>query len=433
MLRYLQHTFFISLLLSVLCYSAVAADAQTQSTVIDLKKPVSQSGTISFKLHTDKKYFNGQGQADYQQLLVELPGVNKIYFRRTDQVINLVWVWDRDEDIHYAGLMTDFTELPGPQTFFLQYTWNSAGGFAQGYFNGRPLRLPGVRNEAWWVDGQAEKAVVGQGGLKVTDVNITCDYTPADQIAAKVPSEFYGEYASLTGFGKVPEPIDFVGRRGGLIYENLLDSEKAVEGWVKEGPVDVSFKDGCMLMRSADFKEHIVFWCPEDFPESFIAEWEFEPLSYYGLAIVFFAAKGENGEDIFAPSLNERDGRFVNYIFGDILSYHVSYFANIENFQMGRPDSNLRKNNKFYRVGSGPVAIEPGAEGWQHIRLIKDGNRIQLFGNGRICLDWKDQQPERYGKAYGDGKIGFRQMKPTIGRYRNFRLWALEPEDKDNN
>lgn len=93
---------------------------------------------------------------------------------------------------------------------------------------------------------------------------------------------------------------------------------------------------------------------------------------------------------------------------------------------MGRPDSNLRKNNKFYRVGGGPVAIEPGAQGWQHMRLIKDGNRIQLFANGKISVDWTDDDPERYGPPHGGGKIGLRQMTPTIGAYRNFRVWKLK-------
>ena len=168
-----------------------------------------------------------------------------------------------------------------------------------------------------------------------------------------------------------------------------------------------------------------MFWCPVDFPESFIAEWDFQALSHYGLAIAFFAARGENGEDLFDPSLPPRDGNFAHYISGSITSYHISYFANIENFQMGRTDSNLRKNNKFYRVGGGPVAVRPDAQGWQRIRLVKDGNRIQLYNNGKLYVDWTDDDPERYGPPHKDGKIGLRQMKPTIGLYRNFRVWQL--------
>ena len=49
-----------------------------------LDKPVSQTGTISFKLKTDKAYFNGHGQDDTSQKLVDLPGISEISFRRTD-------------------------------------------------------------------------------------------------------------------------------------------------------------------------------------------------------------------------------------------------------------------------------------------------------------------------------------------------------------
>jgi len=74
---------------------------------------------------------------------------------------------------------------------------------------------------------------------------------------------------------------------------------------------------------------HHVFWCPENFPDRFIAEWEAqnrEPDA--GLCIVFFAAKGEKGEDIFDPFLPKRDGTFKQYTQGKIISYHISYYAN---------------------------------------------------------------------------------------------------------
>lgn len=215
--------------------------------------------------------------------------------------------------------------------------------------------------------------------------------------------------------------------RSKLLYESLMNNRDSLAGWAAEGPLELEFEDGGVLMRSKDFAGHTVFWCPQDFPDSFIAEWEFQPLSHYGLAIVFFAAKGENGKDIFDASLPPRDGTFDNYIKGAITSYHVSYFANVRDFQMGRPDSNLRKNNKFYRVGGGPIAIAPGAESWQHIRITKQGKQIQLACDGVTYVDWTDNEPERYGPPHRDGKIGLRQMTPTIARYRNFRVWKLLP------
>ena len=146
---------------------------------------------------------------------------------------------------------------------------------------------------------------------------------------------------------------------------------------------------------------------------------ELETMWHYGPAIIFFAAQGERGEDIFDPSLPERDGRFVHYRSRTMTSCHISYFGNVESFQMGRVDSNLRKNNRFYRVGGVPVAILPGTRGWQQMRLIKKGNRIQLFANGGICVDWTDDDPDRYGPPHGGGRVDLRQMKPTVGQHRN--------------
>jgi hypothetical protein len=400
--------------------------ARAEESVMQFDSPISQTGTISFVLHTDKTYFNGQGQDTYAQNLIRLPGVCELAFRRSDVVINLTWTWENQEQKHLHGIMTDLVELPGPETYYLQYTWDSARGLSQGYLNGQPLRIPGERFSPWWVEQEATEAHIGEGALRLSDVRIEARYTPPEEAGVAVPAEFRGRYANLIGFPQPPDPINLTSRRGALLYESLMDSEESVAGWVKEGPVNLRFEHGKMLMRSTDFAGNIVFWCPQDFPESFVAEWEFEPLSQYGLAIVFFAARGEHGEDIFDPSLPARDGNFGHYIKGAITSYHVSYFANIEGFQMGRPDSNLRKNNKFYRVGGGPVAIEPGAQGWQHMRLIKDGNRIQLFANGKISVDWTDDDPERYGPPHGGGKIGLRQMTPTIGAYRNFRVWKLK-------
>jgi hypothetical protein len=392
--------------------------------------PVGESGTITFMLQSDRAYRNGAGQENCRQTLIRLSGVFEIAFSRTDPAVNFSWIWDGRKGFEgkFYDIIADMTDLPGPETYFLQYTWDSALGVSEAYLNGTPLRVPGATFSPWWTGKEVAGVEVGTGPLVVSNVTVSSEYTPPDQAQAAVPAEFRGRHASLIGFPKPPCPLDADALRGRLLYENAFDAPGAVAGWVAEGPLDVRFENKAMRMRSIDFAEHTVFWCPQDFPESFIAEWEFEPLSYYGLAILFFAARGEQGEDLFDPALPKRDGRFVHYIRGAITSYHVSYFANVENYQMGRVDSNLRKNNKFYRVGGGPVAIPPGTKGWQQMRLIKDGNRIQLFANGKICVDWTDDNPERYGPPHGGGKIGFRQMTQTVGAYRNFRVWNIEKE-----
>jgi hypothetical protein len=395
-----------------------------------LDQAVDQRGTVSWILEVDRTYRNGEGQEDYRQTLLDLPGLLSVEFRRTDQAVNIFWKWHRPTPEGrpiFFDIVADLGELPGPEPYHLLYTWDSALGRSEAYFNGKPLRIPGQAFDPWWAAATADRVELPGGRLKIRDLEVRPTYTPPAEALARVPADLLGHHHQLIGFTTPPRPVDVAARRGDLLYESRLDRPESVEGWVGEGPLAVSFNGTHMRMRSEDFAEHVVFWCPQEFPDRFVAEWEFRSRSRYGLAIVFFAARGEDGRDLFDPSLTPRDGQFKHYIRGDITSYHISYFANVEDFQMGRTDSNMRKNNRFYRVGGGPIAIPPGAPGWQHLRLVKDGRHIQLSANGQISIDWIDDDPDRFGPPHGGGKIGFRQMKPTIGEYRNFRVWDLPP------
>lgn len=406
---------------------AIGADNGTMGT-LTIEPAISQTGTISFVLEIDKTYRNGAGVAPVTQSLVSLPGLMEFSFRQAGPVVNILWTWEgrNPPGGTFHDIIVDLSELPGPSRHFLQYTWDSARGISEGYLDGMPLRVPGARFDAWWVTNPASEAILGDGPLRVRNLAVRPGYTPPRELAAAVPAEFIGKAVGLIGFPDLPQPLDVEGRRGALLYEASMTDPASLDGWVDEGALVVRHDPEGLLMTQEDFAQHTVFWCPQDFPPSFIAEWSFKPLSRYGLAIIFFSATGENGEDIFDPSLPERDGAFIHYIRGAITSYHISYFANVENYQMGRTDSNMRKNNQFYKVGGGPIAVPPGSKEWHHMRLVKDDNRIQLFSNGRIVLDWRDDDPERYGNPLGGGKIGLRQMTHTVALYRDFRVWALE-------
>lgn len=78
------------------------------------KTPVSQSGTMTLVLRTDKRYFNGQGQQNYSQTLVRLPGIHTVSFSRSDQVVNLRLLWEEDSGPTVHDLIVDYPELPGP-------------------------------------------------------------------------------------------------------------------------------------------------------------------------------------------------------------------------------------------------------------------------------------------------------------------------------
>ena len=189
-----------------------------------------------------------------------------------------------------------------------------------------------------------------------------------------------------------------------------------------DGAGQLSFSGGWMEMSSPKAKGHHVFWCPQDFPDQFMAEWQVQNRhTKRGLCIVFFAATGLNGEDIFAPSLSQRDGTFGQYTKGDLHNYHISYYANSPD-QPGREIAHLRKNKGFYKVQTGEAGIPVDSKNIHTIQLIKDRGRIILHVDGRKVIDWTDDGIE-LGKILQEGKIGFRQMKWTQFAYRNFSVW----------
>lgn len=215
-------------------------------------------------------------------------------------------------------------------------------------------------------------------------------------------------------------------RKGNLIYENPLKQKQDVINWIMEGSGTIEFRDNWMEMYSPGEKSHHVFWCPKEFPDSFIAEWEAQNLKIdAGLCIIFFLAKGNKGEDIFDPSFPKRDGSFDQYTKSKYLNcYHISYYSNSRD-DPGREISHLRKNSGFNMVQQKEPGIPVKSTAVHHLRLVKDDSRIVMFVDDRKIIDWTDDG-KKYGPVLQDGKIGFRQMKWTQFRYRNFKVWNLK-------
>ena len=216
-----------------------------------------------------------------------------------------------------------------------------------------------------------------------------------------------------------------------LIYENTLSCAEDVKGFRMEGTADVYFEDGKMRIKSAlpaelGQKANFVFWCPEDFPSDIMIEWDFRPITEPGLAIMFFSAKGCNGEDLFDPALAPRDGQYNLYHSGDINAYHVSYFRRKWEDERGFHTCNLRKSKGFHLVvqGADPIPNCEDALGSYHIRLTKLNGKIEFSINDLIVFSWQDDG-EEYGAVLGGGKIGFRQMAPMIGEYSNLKVYEL--------
>lgn len=216
------------------------------------------------------------------------------------------------------------------------------------------------------------------------------------------------------------------GKHPGLIYTSALQSPADTAGWRMEGEGKVLFQNGWMEMFSPNEKDHQVFWCPANLPADFIAEWEVQNRKQGpGLCIVFFAASGKQGEDLFSPKLPRRDGTFNQYTRGAINNYHISYYANAKD-DPGRTTAHLRKNAGFHKVQDQYPGIPIHSENIHRIRLTKNQGHLLMQIDDRTVIDWQDDG-KTYGPILGGGKFGFRQMKWTRFAYRNLVIRTLTP------
>ncbi|MCP4899063.1 MAG: DUF1961 family protein [bacterium] len=398
---------------------------------VKLEQPISQQGFVSFILKTDKTYLNGKGSSQYSQPLLKLPGLASCFMTKTDFSVRLAFVWTQ-QDPFERSFQLDLPLLPGPESYLLQFTWDSERGYSEGYINGVPLRSGSAHFEPFSLQGQAVEAIVPGGAIEVSEVTVLPSYLAQEEAKELVPTALRNKGFPLwTPPQSDPGEIDQ--RKGELLYESNMSMPAAVDGWILEGPGIVSFEDQRLVLRSTNPNSpnrgegHVNFWCPEDFPSSFVAEWEFEALSEHGLSIVFFSAKANNGLDIFDPSLPARNGSYPQYTTGAISNYHIIYSANLPLFQTGRPYSSMRKGGPgFYEIAHGPIAVAPGSKGVHKLRLMKDGDRIVLMNQSEVLIDFKDSANRRWGPALAGGKFAFRQMAVTVGAYRNLKVWALK-------
>ena len=220
------------------------------------------------------------------------------------------------------------------------------------------------------------------------------------------------------------------------IYSNPLSSAEDVKDFVLEGSAKLSFENGCMRMENAmdaarGQKANYVLWCPEAFPSDVLIEWDFKPVREPGLAILFFSAKGRNGEDLFDSSLQKRTGEYPLYHHGDINAFHVSYFRRKEPDERSFHTCNLRKSYGFYMAAQGgdPIPDVADVTDFYHLAVLKKGNIVRFYVNRLPVFTYEDDG-KTFGPLLGGGKIGFRQLAPMIGEYANLTVWSLI-SDKD--
>jgi len=398
-------------------WTGIPAWSGSESVTVPLPAPLAAQGTVMVWLRLDAPIANGPGVETDGDTVLTFPGLAKL---------NLWWyhgyggiVWEAETGPNVA---LEVPGLPGPQWLHLCYTWDAERGLYQGYLNGTPIKMPGTSTNPWQPAQVGEVQVNATrwalGGLQVGSA--WCD---AEAALAAVPSVYRGALDHTVG-AQALGSLEPDAWRGETCWRMPLASADEVAGWRMEGPGEVAFEDGWMRMWSTmpdapGNGGHIVHWCDRDLPADFLLEFDVRVETRHGLNIVFFCAKGRNGEDALDPSLSERTGIFGHYTMGDLNCYHVSYFAG-----PGRTTTNLRKNHGFYLVDNGPIGIRSGDHGVHHVALLKQGGAIRLGVDGRRVMDWFDDGLQ-YGPVLGAGKMALRQMKPTTAAYRNLRVSTL--------
>ncbi|GAB2567527.1 DUF1961 family protein [Gracilibacillus alcaliphilus] len=216
-----------------------------------------------------------------------------------------------------------------------------------------------------------------------------------------------------------------------LIYHNPLQDQADINDFRIEGEAALSFPLQRLRMENKKDplqgqKSNFVLWCPEDFPENIAVTWDFWPIREPGLCILFFAAKGGAGEDLFSSSLTKRTGIYDQYHHGDINAYHVSYYRRKWEDERQFHTSNLRKSYGFHLVAQGadPLPNVEDAKGPYQLELVKYQGDITFYMNQLPIFHFHDDGRE-YGPYLKDGKIGFRQMAPLIAEYANLKVFQL--------
>jgi hypothetical protein len=217
--------------------------------------------------------------------------------------------------------------------------------------------------------------------------------------------------------------------KGKCLYHNSLSSIVGIEGWKMEGRARVNFENNLLYLENdLDPKiygddAHWVFWCPIDFPDKIMVEWEFYPVREPGLCMIFFAATGRNGEDLFSVNLPIRNGKYPEYHSGEMNALHLSYFRHKHPDERAFRTCNLRKSHGFHLVATGADPLPPVEDAISpyHMKLVKYEGIVQFSINDLPVLEWEDDGVS-FGPIYGGGKIGVRQMAPMKAAYSNLTV-----------
>ncbi|MGI8927414.1 MAG: DUF1961 family protein, partial [Tepidiformaceae bacterium] len=88
---------------------------------------------------------------------------------------------------------------------------------------------------------------------------------------------------------------------------------------------------------------------------------------------------------------------------------------------------NLQKSDGFHFVAGAadPLPAAHRATPPYRLQVVKAGTHVGFWIDELPVLHFADDG-QAYGPLLGEGKVGFRQMAPMVGRYANLRAYAVE-------
>lgn len=211
-----------------------------------------------------------------------------------------------------------------------------------------------------------------------------------------------------------------------LFAESFVD----LENWYHEGGGRVSIAEpGTMRLeiqgsRQGSVGSHV--FCRKDLPDRVAVEYDMKVLNRNGLVIAFVGMAGLHGEDFITGGLPARTGVFADYVGAQasVRSYHVS-LSRYNDKAVHTGVSNWRRNPGLHLMSQGPDLCKE-IQRWYHIRIVKDGKRVQLQVNNEPAHGFvdPDQLPIPLPTA---GKFGFRAIGSDVAvLIRGFRVESLD-------
>lgn len=220
-----------------------------------------------------------------------------------------------------------------------------------------------------------------------------------------------------------------------VCYRNGLAGPDDLRDLRVEGEAALSTPLGRLRLESVrpagdGQRANFVLWFPCMLPEEFMAEWLFWPVAEPGLAMVFFGARHRGGAsggdgDALGAAAAPRTGEYDQYRYGDIDTYHLSYFRRSNPDERRLHTVNLRRSHGFHLLGQGadPIPEVASAGAPYRLRLVRERGRVRFCVDGLTVLDTPDAA-EGLPALPGGGRLGFRQMAPMIGEYADLVVTA---------